>query len=136
MNPPSPPTNPIKTRCDNNRCKCCHEMVTCSKFKSKTTGRHYNIRPEITCKIRNLVYLISCKRCGLQYVGETENALHIRMNGHRSDIRTKKTENPVAAHFCQPAHSVKIMWKKKKKPTIPAVPRRSAIQVLSRPDTA
>ena len=34
LNPPSPPTNAINTRCNNNRCKCCHEMVTCSKFKS------------------------------------------------------------------------------------------------------
>ena len=44
---------------------------------------------------------ISCKKCGLQYVGETENALHIRMNGHGSNIRKKKTEKEVAAHFCQ-----------------------------------
>ncbi len=36
---------------------------------------------------------------------ETENSLHIRMNGHRSDIRTMKTDKPVAAHFCQPDHS-------------------------------
>ena len=42
----------------------------------------------------------------VQYVGETENALHIRMNGHRSDIRTRKTEKPVATHFCQPDHSL------------------------------
>ena len=107
LNPPSPPTNAINTRCNNNHCKCCHEMVTCSKFKSKTTGRQYNIGAEITCKTRNLVYLISCKRCGLQYIGETEKTLHIRMNSHCSDIRTRKTEKPVAVHFCQSDHSVK-----------------------------
>ena len=28
------------------------------------------------------------------------------MNGHRSDIRTWKTEKPVAAQFCQPDHSL------------------------------
>ena len=50
--------------------------------------------------------LISCKKCSIQYVGETENPLHIRMNGHRSDIRTGKTEKPVAAHFTLPDHSV------------------------------
>ena len=44
-------------------------------------------------------------RCGLHYVGETENSLHIRMNGHRSDIRTKKLEKSVVAHFSQPNHS-------------------------------
>ena len=56
--------------------------------------------------MQNLVYLISCKKCGLQYVGEMENALHIRINGHRSDIRMRKTEKPVAAHFCQPDHTM------------------------------
>ena len=81
-------------------------MVTCNKFKSKATGRQYNIRAEITCKTRNLVYLISCKRCGLQYVGETENALYVWMNGHHSDIRTRKTKKLVAAHFCQSDHSI------------------------------
>ena len=29
------------------------------------------------------------------------------MNGHHSDIRTWKTEKPVAAHFCQSDHSMK-----------------------------
>ena len=50
--------------------------------------------------------MISCKKCRVQYVGETENALHVRMNGHRSNIHTKKTNKPVAAHFCQSDHSV------------------------------
>ena len=30
----------------------------------------------------------------------------IPMNGHHSDIRTRKTEKPVATHFCQPDHSL------------------------------
>ena len=33
-------------------------------------------------------------------------ALHMRMNGHRSDIMTRKIDRPVAAHFCQPDHSL------------------------------
>ena len=57
-----------------------------------------------TCKTKNLVYLIECRKCRKQYVGETENALHIRLNGHRSDIRTNKTEKPVAEHFNLPGH--------------------------------
>jgi len=35
-----------------------------------------------------------------------ENLLHIRMNGHCSDIRTGKIEKPVAAHFNLPDHSL------------------------------
>ena len=99
---PAPPTDTGNTPCGHKRCKCCYEIVTTISFRSYNTGRRYNIRANITCKSRNL---ISCKRCGLQYVGETENPLHIRMNGHRSDIRTKKLEKPVAAHFSLPGHS-------------------------------
>ncbi len=81
-------------------------MVACNKFKSKSTGRQYNIKTQITCRSRNLVYLISCAKCGMQYVGETEQALHLRMNGHRSDFRTRKIDKPVAAHFCQEDYSL------------------------------
>ena len=78
-------------------------MVTSDTFESQITGRKYHIRSNITCKTKKSV---SCKTCCQQYVRETENALHVRMNEHRSDIRTRKTEKPVAAHFCQPDHTV------------------------------
>ena len=80
-------------------------MVTCSTFRSQITGRQYNIRSNISYKMKSLVYLISCKKCSLQNVREDmENTLHVRMNGHRSNVRTRKTEKPVAAHFCQLDH--------------------------------
>ncbi len=40
----------------------------------------------------------------MQYVGETEQALHLMMNVHRSDIRTKN--KPVAAPICVEDHSL------------------------------
>ena len=64
------------------RCKCCQQMPTGNTFKSQVTGRKYHIRNKISWKIKNLVYLISCRKCSLQYVRETENTLHVRMNGH------------------------------------------------------
>ena len=103
---PAPSTNTGNNKCNNKWCKCCQEMVTSNTFESQITGRKYHIRSNITCKTTKNVYLISCKKCGLQYVGETENVLHVRMNGHRSDIRTRKTEKPVAAHFCQTDHTM------------------------------
>ena len=40
-------------------------------------------------------------------MGETEQALHERLNSHRSDIRRGKTsEKPVAAHFCSNGHTL------------------------------
>ncbi|KAI8520505.1 hypothetical protein Bbelb_002590 [Branchiostoma belcheri] len=44
-----------------------------------------------------IIYLIQCKKCGVQYVGKT---LPNRLNGHRSAINTKK-DTPVSAQFNQ-----------------------------------
>ena len=41
-----------------------------------------------------------------QYVGETENALHIRMNGHQSDIKHQRLDRPVANYFNSEGHSL------------------------------
>ena len=54
----------------------------------------------------NVVYLIECRRCAIQYIGETENALRIRLTGHRSDIKHRRIEMPVAEHFSLPDHSM------------------------------
>ena len=49
---------------------------------------------------------IWCIKCSIQYVRETENALHICLTGHRSEIRHKRTEKPVARHFNLVDHSI------------------------------
>ena len=105
VKPPTPPTPGDNAPCGSRQCKACQLIKRTNTFTSNTTGRRYIIRNKFICKTKNIIYMISCDRCNMQYVGETENALHIRMNGHRSDITTKKLDKPVAAHFNQPNHS-------------------------------
>ena len=76
------------------------------KFNSSVTGKIYQVKATANCKTSNVVYLIECKKCRKQYVGETENALHVRMNGHRSDIKHRRLEKPVAKHFNSTGHSL------------------------------
>ena len=57
----------------------------------------------VTCKTQNVVYLLQC-RCGMQYVGETEQPFNKRMNGHRSDY-TCKPDLPVSRHLRSPGHA-------------------------------
>jgi hypothetical protein len=40
-------------------------------FHSKKTGKEYKIFCNVNCKTPNVVYLIDCHVCGLQYVGES-----------------------------------------------------------------
>ena len=77
---------PGNFRCEARRCKTCPILVTTDTFTSSVTGERFNLKLRASCKTSNIIYLIQCRRCGLQYVGETGQPLHYRMNGHRFDI--------------------------------------------------
>ena len=68
-------------------CKTCPNLINEKYFISSVTGRQYQtINPaneNIHCKIQNYVYLLTCKSCYVQYVGESVIPLHLRMNIHR-----------------------------------------------------
>ena len=95
-------------QCGQPRCKiCCHMITTCTDtFSSKITGSTFKIKATIDCRTRNVVYVIECPKCRLQYVGETESALHIWMNGHHSDINHWRLKKSVANHFSLLDHSL------------------------------
>ena len=43
------------------------------------------------CDSKNVIYLVSCKKCRLQYVGSTTTDLRIRFRNHKSAMLTNKT---------------------------------------------
>ena len=93
--------------CNRRGCKTCQHVKTINTFRSSVTGKSYKMHTPATCKTKGVVYLIECRKCRKQYVGSTKNALHIRLNGHRYDIKRKKMEKPVAKHFNRRGHSMK-----------------------------
>ena len=96
--------------CGTPRCKTCPILKVTDEFSSHTTGHLFQVKFHASGKSSNIVYLITCRRCGLQYVGETSQPLHARINGHRSDIMHRRTDvSLVAEHFNRGAHSVADM---------------------------
>ena len=75
-------------------------------FSSRSTGEKFWVRVRPSCKSSNVIYVHTCRRCGKQYVGETKQQLHCRLNNHCYDITHWRTEDsPVAEHFNSLAHS-------------------------------
>ena len=74
-------------------------------FESATTGEKFPASVTANCKTKNIVCLIECRKCKKQYVSETENPLHVRINGHRSDYYRKIADKPVEKHFNTISHS-------------------------------
>ena len=75
-------------KCGDKRCKTCSYLVTSYVFNSSYSNKVYKVinhaGEDLSCKSKNIVYLLSCEDCGIQYVGETMQPLHMRMNQHRN----------------------------------------------------
>ena len=101
--PSEPPGNYL---CRASRCKNCPILKVTDEFSNHTTAQVYKVKFRASSKSSNIVYLITCSRCDLQYVGETGQPFHARVNGHRSDILQRRTDvSPVAEHYNSEAHS-------------------------------
>ena len=102
--------------CQQPRCKTCAHIKEGITFSSTTTDKVFRVKATADCCTKNVVYVIKCKKCATQYVGETENALRVRLTAHRLDINHQGTDRPVVIHLCQPdlsIHDLTIMVVKK-----------------------
>jgi len=76
-------------------------------FQSTVTKKIYEVTNKtgepLSCSSSNIIYLLTCKRCKMQYVGETLQTLKKRMNGHRSGIKSK-VDNILYNHFQGPCN--------------------------------
>ena len=86
-------------QCGRCRCKSCAYVRIGADFTCLVTGNKFSARVCASCKTSNIIYLIQCHKCKMQYVAKTKNPLHLRMNGHGSDYYCRLPDKPVAEHF-------------------------------------
>ncbi|MCP3932125.1 MAG: GIY-YIG nuclease family protein [Bacteroidetes bacterium] len=58
----------------------------------------------ISCRSSNLIYCITCKKCHIQYIGQTAKRIKDRFLGHFGDIQRDTKDKPVPLHFHSPGH--------------------------------
>ena len=81
----------------NRKCDICkNPLVVSPEFTCFGTKRKYKIKEILKCDSRNLIYLISCKCCGKQYVGSVTG---FKERIDNSDINTGKVRCGVANHL-------------------------------------
>ena len=92
-----------------NGCCLCDIFSHKDKFVSTSTHRiHNSIIPantkSLNCNVTNLIYLITCRNCKLQYVGETVQHLRERICAHLYGIKNPLRESKcriLTEHFSQ-----------------------------------
>ncbi len=75
--------------CSKKQCKICPKIQTSGKIKSQNTGIEYEIKHHVSCESSNLIYVMTCKQCKMQYVGQTKRTLGERFSEHFRDIKNK-----------------------------------------------
>ena len=79
------------------------------KYTFSATKEERRITDSLSCKSKSLIYLIECKKCGKQYIGETKRQLNERFGEHRRSILNHNqliNPTPISEHFNQPGHSI------------------------------
>ena len=76
------------SKCRDKRCLTCKNLSLSKTVKSNVTKRRYEVinhtSENLTCHSQNIIYLLTCLSCNIQYVGETAIEFHLRINGHRT----------------------------------------------------
>ena len=79
----------------NERCDICSNlMIFHNTFKCTATSKYYKVKGTLSYNSVNLIYLITCQCCKLQYVGSA-------ITLHKIDINTGKKSCGAAKHFLE-----------------------------------
>ena len=105
--PKKPKDNPVAHDhpCETKNCRYCPKLNRSGRIISTFTQREYSTKIRVDCKSGNLIYCITCKKCKIQYVGQTKRRLMDRFQGHFYNITSKNTKDTIGQHFNQPDHS-------------------------------
>ena len=87
------------SRCGGNKCETCPYIEQCNNFEGQRQDIHYPILSNLNCSTRNIIYLVTCTLCNLQYVGQTKNTLRERWARHKYDLIHMDLKNALAKHL-------------------------------------
>ena len=98
---------PGMSKCNN--CSICPFVSEGKIVKSTATNHTVEINKQVNCQTKNILYCITCERCTVQYIGETERSLQDRFSEHKGYAINQKTNKTTGEHFSQKGHRVSDM---------------------------
>ena len=75
------------SKCRSKRCQVCINVSETDTFESFHIKRQFKINHHLDCNDKCLIYLLSCKICGLWYVGSTTDIFRLRWNNYKDNNR-------------------------------------------------
>ena len=92
-------------KCNKPKCVICPYIKEGSRFKSNFSDKSVVLTQHLTCEEKNCIYLIQCKKCKQQYIGECKD-FYFRMKQHLSHARCSRQDKAIGEHFSTNGHSL------------------------------
>ena len=97
-------------KCGKSRCEVCLNIQGTDMFTSTTTSKRFTINHKFNCDDNCLIYFLTCKCYGKQYVGETTEEFRLRWNNYKNNDRKNAQNEPcmqehLFEHFKSEGHS-------------------------------
>ena len=98
------------SRCRGVNCGTCKYVKETDLFSSNVTDTSYQINHRLNCNSKCVIYLLRCKVCNIQYVGQTSDKFRYRWNNYTSCHRRAKNGQSVPqmslhSHFLREDHN-------------------------------
>ena len=74
-------------KCKGERCQICLNVNKTDSFASTVTKEEYKTNHCFKCNEKCLIYLLTCKICLKQYVGQAVDEFRLRLNNYESNNR-------------------------------------------------
>ena len=97
-------------KCGGRRCQACLNVTETETFTNTSTNQTYKIKHEFHCYESSLIYMLTCKICRRQYVGQTVDIFRSRWNNFQSNDRKYLVGEPcmekhIFEHFNNEGHT-------------------------------
>ena len=94
------------TKCGKLNCETCAYILEGATFQFKN-GTIFKIKQSMNCASSQVIYVITCRGCNEQYIGQTGQTIRKRMTLHRQQIRDPSTRTiPLSGHIDQCARNM------------------------------
>ena len=96
---------PLEKKTGSRKCKLQRYLIfknvkECNTFSSFVTKESFKINHHFDCNSKCLIYLMSCKVCGKQYLGSATERFRFRWNNYKDNHRkAKRGEDHTQKYF-------------------------------------
>ena len=90
-------------------CGVCPYVRVGKSVRSTNNNYQIEINTSVNCSSINVIYMVGCKKCTQQYIGETERSVRERFREHMGYVTASLKNKATGQHFNEPGHKVSDM---------------------------